>query len=76
MHLAVPKFRNMIKQIASLALEDVEIGPYFPVYFAPRNSISFPDKGYKLLEIPRLIYNVLGSNLSVTIDVGLRLGAV
>ena len=74
--MAISHFRDVVEAVTPLALEDVEIGPYFPVYFAPRNSISFPDKGYKLLEIPRLIYNVLGSNLSVTIDVGLRLGAV
>ena len=76
MDFAVAEFGDVIKEVASLALEDVEIGPDFPVDFAPRNSISFSDKGDELLEIPRLVHNMLGPNLSVTIDVGLRLGAV
>ena len=76
MHLAVPELGDVVEEVAPFALEDVEVGPDFPVNLAPRNSISFSYESDEFLEIPRLVDDVLGSDLSVTIDVGLRLCAV
>lgn len=76
MHFAVSKLRDVVEQVASLTLEDVEVGPDLPVDLTPRDSISFSHERDKFLEIPRLIHHMLRSDLSVTVDVGLRLGAV
>lgn len=76
MHLAVAELGDVVEEVAAFALENVEVGPDLPVDLAPRDSISFSNERDELLEIPRLVDDVLGSDLSVTIDVGLRLGAV
>lgn len=52
MHLAVAELGDMVEQVASLALEHVEVGPDFPVDLAPRDSICFSDKSDEFLEIP------------------------
>ena len=69
-------FRNGVILVASVTLQEVKIGPDLPVDFSPGNSISFPDEGNELLEVPGPIDDMLGPNLSVIIDVGFALGAV
>lgn len=71
MNVAVAHFCDVIVDVAPLTFENIEIAPYFPVYFTPGDSISFSHKSYKLLEIPRSINNVSGFALSITINVGL-----
>jgi len=66
----------MEEHVAPVALKDVKVGPHLPIDLAPRDSVGFPDKGHKLLEVPRLVDDMLGSDLSVTVDIGLGLGAV
>lgn len=76
MDFAVAELGDVVEDIATLTLKDIQIGPDLPVYFAPRDPVSLPDKGDKLLEVPRLVDHVLGPNLTVTIDIGLCLRAV
>jgi hypothetical protein len=66
----------MIEHVASSTFENVEIRPYFPIDFPPRNPISFSDKSYKLFEIPRLVNDMLRPYLAIGIDIGLSLCAM
>lgn len=66
----------MVEVITSLTPEHLEIGPHFPVDLSPGYSVGLPDEGDELLEVPRSVHHMLGSNLSVIIDVGFALRAV
>ena len=74
--MAISHFGYVIKDVASLTPEDLQIGPHLPVDFSPGDSVSFPDESNELLEVPGPVDNMLGSNLSVIIDVRFALGAV
>jgi len=71
MDMAVAHLRNVIMNVASLALEDVKIWPNFPIYFSPRYSISFSNKSYEFLEVPSSVNNMGGLALTIAIDVRL-----
>lgn len=75
-HMAVAHLGNVVEDVAPVALEDVQVGPHLPIDFSPRNSVSLSDEGYKLFEVPRPVYNMLGSNLAVIINIRLSLAAV
>jgi len=66
----------VVEIIAPLAPEDLEVGPHLPVNLSPGDSVGLSDKGDKLLEVPRSIHYMLGSNLSVIINVGFSLRAM
>lgn len=76
MYVAIAHLRDVVEIVAPLTSEYLKVRPDLPVDFPPRNSISFPNKGYEFFEIPRSINNVLCSNLSVIINIGFSLGAV
>ena len=76
MNMAISHFGYVIKDVASLTPEDLQIGPHLPVDFSPGDSVSFPDESNEVLEVPGPVDNMLGSNLSVIIDVRFALGAV
>lgn len=76
MDITVTHFGDVVEHVAPIALENVEVGPNFPVDFPPRNPVGFSNKSYKLLEIPGLVNNVLRPDLAVRVDVGLGFGAV
>lgn len=66
----------MVVKVALLALEDLEIGPYLPVDFSPRYPISLSDESDELFEIPRPVNHMLGSNLTVIVDISFSFRAV
>jgi len=74
--VAVAHLCNVIMNVASLALEDVQIWPNFPIYFSPWYSISFSNKSYEFLEIPSSINNMGGLALTIAIDVWLCFSAM
>ena len=76
MDFAVAQLGNVVENAAPVALEYVEVGPDLPVDLTPGDSVGFSHKGHELLEVPGLVHHMLGPDLSVTVDVGLRLGAV
>lgn len=76
MHLAVSHLRNMVVEVASLASEDLEIGPNFPVDFSPGNAIGLSNEGDELLKIPTSIDYMFGSDLSIVVNIGFSLAAV
>jgi hypothetical protein len=66
----------MIEDVAAIALKDIKVRPHFPVYFSPRDPVGFSYKGHKLLEVPGTVDNMLGSNLTVIIDISFGFVAV
>ena len=56
--------------LASVALDQVEVGPDLPIDFLPRNSISFSDESYKFLEVPIPVDHMLGPHLAVGVNEG------
>jgi len=74
--MAVAHFRDVVVYIASVTPEDVEVTPDLPVDLSPRDPVGFSDEGHELLQVPRPVDDVLGSDLSVSVDVGLGLAAV
>jgi len=68
-HMAVAHLRDVVEDIATVTLEDVEVRPHLPVDFSPWYSICFSNEGYKLLEVPGSIDNMLSSDLAVIINI-------
>jgi hypothetical protein len=75
-HFTVTHLCNVVEQVATIAFEDVKVGPDLPVDFSPRDAIGFTDECYKLFQVPRFIDNVFSSDLAIAIDIGLCLRAV
>ena len=73
MHVTVAHLGDVVEQGASVALENVEVRPDFPIDFSPGDSISLPNESYKLFKVPGLVDYVLGSDLAITVDVALGL---
>lgn len=60
-----------------LAFVEFQLGPDFPEYFFPRDSVGFSDEGDKLLKIPVFVNHVFLFDLAVLVDVRLlRIGAL
>jgi hypothetical protein len=76
MDVAIAHLGDVIENVAPLAPEDLKIGPNFPVDFSPGDPVGLSYEGDKLLEIPRPVNDMLGSNLSVIINIRLSLRAV
>lgn len=76
MYVTIAHLRDVVEIVTPFAPEYLKVRPDLPVDFPPRNSISFPNKGYEFFEIPGSVDNVLCSNLSVIINIGFSLGAV
>ena len=74
--MTITHLRDVVERVAPFASEYLEIGPHFPVDLPPGDPVGFPDKGDKLLEVPRSINYMFSPNLSVIIDIGFTLGAM
>ena len=70
MKSTVSHFSDMKELPTHAAAENVEVRPYLPIDLLPRNSICFSYISYELLQIPFLINNMFGSNLTMGIDKG------
>ena len=75
-HVTVSHFSNMIIDIASFTPKNIKITPNLPVNFSPWDSICFSNESYKFFEVPCSVDNMLGSDLSVIVNVSLTLVAV
>ena len=59
---------NWVVLLTTVTLDEVEVGPDFPVDLLPANSESFTDKSYELLKVPVPIDDMLGSHLTVSVN--------
>ena len=75
-HVTVSHLGDMVEQGAPVALENVQVRPDFPVDFPPGDSIGLSNEGYELLEVPRLVDHMLGSDLAIAVYVAFCLRAV
>ena len=66
----------MVVHVTFFTFENLEVRPHLPVDFSPGYPVGLSDKCYEFLEIPRPINDMLGSNLTVIVDVSLTFGAV
>ena len=64
----VAHFRNRVELHATVTFDEVQVGPYLPVDFLPRNTVCFSNESHKLLQVPILVDHVLGTALSVAVD--------
>jgi len=74
--VTVAHFRNVVEDVAPVALEDVQVRPHFPVNLSPRDSVGFSHERHEFLEVPRSVHDVLSSDLTVEVNVRLCLAAV
>ena len=66
----VSHLRNWVVFMASITLDEVQVGPDFPVDLFPWNSICLSDVGYEFLKIPGLVDYMFSSHLTVGVDEG------
>ena len=66
----------MVVHVTFFTFENLEVRPNLPVDFSPGYPVGLSDECHEFLEIPRPINDMLGSNLTVIVDVSLTLGAV
>ena len=60
---------------ATVTFDEVEVGPYLPVDFFPRDAVGFSHESHKLLQVPVLVDHVLGTALSVVVNKASSLAA-
>ena len=68
METTIAHLRNRIEFHATLALDQVQIGPDLPIDLFPTNSVSFTHECDKLFQVPILIDHMLGSHLAIAVD--------
>ena len=62
-HFAAQELMRVIRLPASIAGEEVLVGPALPVDIAPSDAVGFADEGNELFQIPRLIALVLAPGI-------------
>lgn len=67
--MAVSHLRYVVVDVTLFTVENEQIRPNFPVDFSPRDPVCFSYEGYKLLEVPGAINDMLGPNLAVMINI-------
>lgn len=67
--MAVAHFRDVVKHIAPITFENVQVGPDLPVNFSPRYSVCLSHKSDELLQVPGSVNTMFRTYLAVTVNV-------
>lgn len=68
MKTTVAHLCDRIVLLATVTLNEVQVGPNFPVDFLPANSKCFTDERHEFLKVPIAVNNMLSAHLAVSID--------
>ncbi len=74
--MTVAHLRDVVVAVTPFTFKHVKIGPNLPVDLSPRDSVLFSYIRHELFQVPRSINDVLSSDLSIIVDIGLGFGAV
>lgn len=67
MRLASAHFCDGVELLASVALDQVEVGPDLPVDLFPGDAVSLTDEGHEFFQIPVAVNHVLCPHLAVAV---------